>query len=78
MGESCTLARERGRSEREYEKERVDSTVNEGRFQGGKGGQGKRASLGEVEGTWAREWTQKLSRTICRVLVSLQVWPNLK
>ena len=24
------------------------------------------------------EWTQKLSRTICRVLVSLQVWPNLK
>ena len=24
------------------------------------------------------EWKQKLSRTICRVLVSLQVWPNLK
>ena len=24
------------------------------------------------------EWTQKLSRTICTVLVSLQVWPNLK
>ena len=27
---------------------------------------------------WAGEWTQKLSRTICRVLVSLQVWPNLR
>ena len=24
------------------------------------------------------EWTQKLSRTICRVLVSLLVWPNLR
>ena len=30
----------------EHEKERVDSTVKEGRFQGGKGGQAKRASLG--------------------------------
>ena len=30
---------------------RVDSTMREGRFQGGKGGQATRASLGEVEGS---------------------------
>ena len=39
----------RGRSEREHGEERVDSTVNEGRFQGGKGGQARRASLQQVE-----------------------------
>ena len=49
MNESRTLARERGGSEREPEEERVDSTVKEGRFQGGQGGQAKRASLGDVE-----------------------------
>ena len=43
--------RERGRSEQEHKKQRVDSTVNEGRFQGGKGGQARRASLEEVEGS---------------------------
>ena len=37
MGESRTLARERGGSEREHGEERVDTTVKEGRFQGGKG-----------------------------------------
>ena len=37
MGESRTLARERGGSEREHGEERVDSTVNEGRLQGGEG-----------------------------------------
>ena len=42
MGE--TLAREGG-SEREHGEERVDSTVKEGRFQEGKGGQTTRASL---------------------------------
>ena len=42
MGESRILARER-RIEREHGEERVDSTVNEGRFQGGKGGQARRA-----------------------------------
>ena len=31
-------------------RKRVDSTVNEGIFQGGKGGQARRASLEEVEG----------------------------
>ena len=41
--------REKEGSEWEHEKERVDSTVKEGRFQGGKQGQAKRASLGEVE-----------------------------
>ena len=37
-------------SEREHGKERVNSTEKEGRFQRGKGGQAKRASLEEVEG----------------------------
>ena len=31
--------------------ETVDSTVKEGRFQGGEGGQTRRASLGDVEGS---------------------------
>ena len=31
----------------------MDSTVNEGRFQGGQGGQARRASLREVEGSKA-------------------------
>ena len=42
---------ERGGSEREHGVERVDSTVNESRFQAGKGGQARRASLEEVEGS---------------------------
>ena len=50
VGKSRTLARERG-SEREHGEERVDFTVKEGRFQGGKGGHARRASLGEVEGS---------------------------
>ena len=48
VGENCTLVGERG-SEREHEKERMDSTVKKGRFQGGKGGQARRASLEQVE-----------------------------
>ena len=48
MSESCTLARER-ESEREHKEERVDSTLKEGRFQEGKGGQAKKAYLGEIE-----------------------------
>ena len=42
---------ERGGSEREHGVERVDFTVKEGRFQGGQGGQARRASLKEVEGS---------------------------
>ena len=34
-------------SKREHGQERMDSTVKKGRFQGGKGGQVRRASLGE-------------------------------
>ena len=49
-GESRTLARVRG-SEREHGEEKVDCTVNEGRFQGGKGGKATRASLEQVEGS---------------------------
>ena len=41
----------RGGSEREHGVERVDSTVNESSFQGGKGGQARRASLEEMEGS---------------------------
>ena len=51
VGESRTSVREREGSEREHGVERVDSTVNEGRFQGGKGGQATRASLEQVEGS---------------------------
>ena len=47
VGESRILAREGG-SEREH---RVDSTVKEGRFQGGQGGKARRASLKQVEGS---------------------------
>ena len=54
------------------------STVKECRLQG-EGGQARRAFLGEEKGSIRGcEWTQKLYRIICRVLVSLQVWPNLK
>ena len=43
--------RERGGSDWEHGEERVDSTVKEGRFHGCKGGQARRASLKEVEGS---------------------------
>ena len=43
--------REARGSQQEHEEEKVDSTVKEGRFQGGQGGQATRASLGEVEGS---------------------------
>ena len=43
--------RDRGRSEREHEEERMDSTVNEGRFLGEMRGKARRAYLGEVEGS---------------------------
>ena len=47
----ATPWRERGGSEREHGEETVDSPVKEGRFQGGKRGQARRASLEEVEGS---------------------------
>ena len=50
MGETRTLAREGG-SQREHGVGRVDSIVNEGRFQGGQGGKATRASLEQVEGS---------------------------
>ena len=51
VSESGTLARDREGSEREYEEERVDSTVKEDKFQGGQGEQARRAFLGEVKGS---------------------------
>ena len=45
------LGEKGGGSEREHGVERVDSTVNEGKFQGGQGGQARRASLEQVEGS---------------------------
>ena len=42
---------ERWRSEREHGEERVDFTVKEGRFQGEKSGQARRASLEKKEGS---------------------------
>ena len=47
--ESRTLAREKGRSEREHGEERVESTVKEDKFQGGKEGKARRTSIGIVE-----------------------------
>ena len=48
VGESRVLAREK-RSEREHGEKRVESTVIDYRFQGGKRGQARRASFWEVE-----------------------------
>ena len=50
-GERAALWRVRGRSEREDEEKRVDSTVKEGRFQRGERRPARRASLGEVKGS---------------------------
>ena len=49
QGEQEPPLDERGKSEREHGEERVDSTVNEGRYLGGEGEQARRDSLGEVE-----------------------------
>ena len=53
VGKSRTLVKVGG-SEREHGEERVDSTMNESRFQGGQGGQATRASLEQVEGSMSR------------------------
>ena len=45
---------ERARDQSGRMKKRVDSSVKEGRFQGGKGRQAKRISLEEVEGNMSR------------------------
>ena len=50
-GREPHLGEKKGGSKREHGEERVNSTVKEGRFQGGEGGQATRASLGEVEKT---------------------------
>ena len=47
-GRESHLGEREGGSEREHGEKRTDSTVKEDRFQGGKGGQAKRASPGEV------------------------------
>ena len=49
VGESRNLASEKG-SKRVHEEERMDLTVKGDRFQGGKEGQARRTSVGEVEG----------------------------
>ena len=50
-GREPHLGESEGESEREHGEERVYSTVNEGRFLGGKGGQARRVSLRELEGS---------------------------
>ena len=50
-GREPHLGERGGESEREHGVKRVDSTVKEGRFQGGKGGQAKKAFLEQVEGS---------------------------
>ena len=69
---------EREGSEREHGEDKVDSTVKDARFQGGEEGKARRGSLGEAEGSMSGRVDANLSRMICRVLVSLQVWSNLK
>ena len=50
MSKSCTLARE-GDIRAVAQRKKGESTVKEGRFQEGEGGQARRSSLGEVEGS---------------------------
>ena len=50
MSECRTLAREE-ESQREHGEKKMDSTVKEGKFPRGEGGQAKRAPIGEVEGS---------------------------
>ena len=50
MSKSRTLASETGMRAGAW-REKGDSTMKEGRFQGGEGGQARTASLGEVEGS---------------------------
>ena len=50
-GRQPHLGKREGESEREHGGERVDSTVKEGRFQGVKGRQARKASLEEIEGS---------------------------
>ena len=50
-GREPHLGEKEGDQSESMEWERVDSTVNEGRFQGGQGGQAKRASLEQVKGS---------------------------
>ena len=47
----ATPWQEIGGSEQEHKEERVDFTVSEGNFQGGGRRQGKRAILGDIEGS---------------------------
>ena len=52
MGEEKAAPWQESRgSEREHEKERVDSTMKKGIFQGGKIGQARRASLANIKGS---------------------------
>ena len=58
VSESRTLARE-GRSEREHGEERVDFTVQKGRFQGREEGHAKKTSLAVVENSISRRVVAK-------------------
>ena len=78
VGESRTSARERGIRAGAWRGK--GGLHSEERQVSRKKGWASKKSLPRRSRRKARagEWTQKLSRTICRVLVSLQVWPNLK
>ena len=54
--------RVKGGLERKYGEEGVDSTVKEGRFQGGEGGQARRVSVGEVQ-EWMSGCKSSLGRS---------------
>ena len=65
---------ERGGSDQEHGEQWVDSTMKEGRFQGDKRGQARRASLGEVEGSMSGRVDTKALQDD---LQSLGVTPSL-
>ena len=74
QGEQKSQLMEREGSEREHGKESIESTVNEGRFQGGEGGQARRASLGEVKGSMSGLVDAKILQ---KNLQSLHFTPSL-
>ena len=76
MGESRTLARKRGIGERAWREK--GGLQSEGKQILRRKGRARKKSLPKGSKRRYERMTQRLSRTICRVMVSLQVWPNLK
>ena len=79
MSKSCTLARKRGIEAKALEeKGGIDNGGRQILKKREKPGKEKLAKRNGRKPDRLDEWTQKLFKRICRVLVSLQVWPNIK